>query len=233
MLAALARRAAHQGGAARPAQGPRREPRPPRVGVGRRRRRARERGPHGPAAHPGVAARDVRPRRRQQQRRRQPWQGHPPGGADAGADRHQRAHQRGPGARRRRPGAQHRLELPPPPPRRRPRPRRRARLRRLPHPSCRTWHERVDLRGARHRRDAERHALRGGQRDRHPQGPAPRRRQRAGHGAAARPPRRRRHAPHVEAMLAAKQRIMGFGHRVYRTEDPRATILREYSRDAR
>ncbi|MBJ7596372.1 MAG: citrate synthase [Candidatus Dormibacteraeota bacterium] len=36
---------------------------------------------------------------------------------------------------------------------------------------------------------------------------------------------------HVEAMLAAKQRIMGFGHRVYRTEDPRATILREYSRE--
>ena len=36
---------------------------------------------------------------------------------------------------------------------------------------------------------------------------------------------------HVEAMLAAKQRIMGFGHRVYRTEDPRATILREFSRE--
>lgn len=35
----------------------------------------------------------------------------------------------------------------------------------------------------------------------------------------------------VEAMLAAKRRIMGFGHRVYRTEDPRATILRTYSRD--
>ncbi|HWF57727.1 MAG TPA: citrate/2-methylcitrate synthase [Candidatus Dormibacteraeota bacterium] len=35
---------------------------------------------------------------------------------------------------------------------------------------------------------------------------------------------------HVEAMLAARKRIMGFGHRVYRTEDPRATILRGYSR---
>jgi citrate synthase len=35
---------------------------------------------------------------------------------------------------------------------------------------------------------------------------------------------------HVAQMLGAKQRIMGFGHRVYRTEDPRATILREYSR---
>jgi citrate synthase len=36
---------------------------------------------------------------------------------------------------------------------------------------------------------------------------------------------------HVEELLAAKRRIMGFGHRVYRTEDPRATILRSYSRD--
>jgi citrate synthase len=35
---------------------------------------------------------------------------------------------------------------------------------------------------------------------------------------------------HVEKMLSAKQRIMGFGHRVYRTEDPRATILRGYSK---
>jgi len=33
----------------------------------------------------------------------------------------------------------------------------------------------------------------------------------------------------VRAMLAEKRRIMGFGHRVYRTEDPRATILRGYS----
>jgi citrate synthase len=36
---------------------------------------------------------------------------------------------------------------------------------------------------------------------------------------------------HVETMLAAKQRVMGFGHRVYRTEDPRATILRNYSKE--
>jgi len=34
----------------------------------------------------------------------------------------------------------------------------------------------------------------------------------------------------VREMLAQKRRIMGFGHRVYRTEDPRATILREWSR---
>jgi citrate synthase len=36
---------------------------------------------------------------------------------------------------------------------------------------------------------------------------------------------------YVEEMLTAKRRIMGFGHRVYRTEDPRATILRRYSKE--
>ena len=35
--------------------------------------------------------------------------------------------------------------------------------------------------------------------------------------------------PTVEAMLAAKQKVPGFGHRVYKTEDPRATHLREMS----
>jgi citrate synthase len=34
----------------------------------------------------------------------------------------------------------------------------------------------------------------------------------------------------VEAALAQKKKIMGFGHAVYRTEDPRATHLREMSR---
>jgi len=33
----------------------------------------------------------------------------------------------------------------------------------------------------------------------------------------------------VNQMLAGKERIMGFGHRVYKTEDPRATILRRHS----
>lgn len=31
--------------------------------------------------------------------------------------------------------------------------------------------------------------------------------------------------------LAAKKKVMGFGHRVYKTEDPRATILRRYSEE--
>lgn len=35
----------------------------------------------------------------------------------------------------------------------------------------------------------------------------------------------------VRGMLAAKRRVPGFGHRVYRTEDPRATHLRRMSRD--
>lgn len=34
---------------------------------------------------------------------------------------------------------------------------------------------------------------------------------------------------HVKNMLAAKQKVSGFGHRVYRTEDPRATHLRRMS----
>lgn len=36
---------------------------------------------------------------------------------------------------------------------------------------------------------------------------------------------------HVKAMLAQKKKISGFGHRVYHTEDPRATHLRAMSRD--
>ena len=34
---------------------------------------------------------------------------------------------------------------------------------------------------------------------------------------------------YVKGMLAAKQKISGFGHRVYKTEDPRATHLRKMS----
>ena len=37
---------------------------------------------------------------------------------------------------------------------------------------------------------------------------------------------------YVKNMLAAKQKISGFGHRVYKTEDPRATHLRRMSRAA-
>ena len=36
---------------------------------------------------------------------------------------------------------------------------------------------------------------------------------------------------HVRQMLAAKQKVSGFGHRVYTTEDPRATHLRQMSHD--
>jgi citrate synthase len=35
---------------------------------------------------------------------------------------------------------------------------------------------------------------------------------------------------YVKNMLAAKQKISGFGHRVYKTEDPRATHLRKMSK---
>jgi len=36
---------------------------------------------------------------------------------------------------------------------------------------------------------------------------------------------------HVRAELGAKRKIPGFGHRVYKTEDPRATILREIAHE--
>ena len=36
---------------------------------------------------------------------------------------------------------------------------------------------------------------------------------------------------HVKGMLAQKKKVPGFGHRVYRTEDPRATHLRQMSHD--
>jgi len=34
---------------------------------------------------------------------------------------------------------------------------------------------------------------------------------------------------YIHSLLAQKQKVMGFGHRVYRTEDPRATVLRKMS----
>lgn len=36
---------------------------------------------------------------------------------------------------------------------------------------------------------------------------------------------------HVREMLARKEKVSGFGHRVYKTEDPRATHLRRMSKD--
>jgi citrate synthase len=38
-------------------------------------------------------------------------------------------------------------------------------------------------------------------------------------------------AEFVRGMLERKERVMGFGHRVYKTMDPRAPILRRFSRD--
>jgi citrate synthase len=38
--------------------------------------------------------------------------------------------------------------------------------------------------------------------------------------------------PWFEGQMAAKHRLFGFGHRVYKSEDPRATILRDLARQA-
>jgi citrate synthase len=37
--------------------------------------------------------------------------------------------------------------------------------------------------------------------------------------------------PYIQGALERRERIMGFGHRVYRTEDPRATHLRQMSKE--
>jgi citrate synthase len=38
-------------------------------------------------------------------------------------------------------------------------------------------------------------------------------------------------ADYIRRLLAARQKVMGFGHRVYKTEDPRAAILRRWCRE--
>jgi len=37
--------------------------------------------------------------------------------------------------------------------------------------------------------------------------------------------------PYIENLIATKQKIMGFGHRVYKVKDPRATILQELAEE--
>jgi citrate synthase len=37
--------------------------------------------------------------------------------------------------------------------------------------------------------------------------------------------------PYIHQLLTQKKKVMGFGHRVYHTEDPRATVLRKMSED--
>lgn len=36
--------------------------------------------------------------------------------------------------------------------------------------------------------------------------------------------------PYIEQKLTAKEKLMGFGHRIYKVKDPRATILQEHAR---
>jgi citrate synthase len=37
--------------------------------------------------------------------------------------------------------------------------------------------------------------------------------------------------PHIDKMLAAKDKVMGFGHRIYKVKDPRANILQKLAAD--
>ena len=84
------------------------------------------------------------------------------------------------------------------------------------------------------RRHADRHPFGDRRGDRRAEGPAARRRERRRDADAARDRRDRaaeRGGEAVRAKLARKEKIPGFGHRVYHTEDPRATHLRQMSRD--
>ena len=114
---------------------------------------------------------------------------------------------------------------------------RHARVRRRAGAARRSRAERVDVRRARRGRDAHRHPLG----DRRPasatlKGPlhgganADVMRMLLEIGADARRPRRSR--ARCAGKLARKEKIPGFGHRVYHTEDPRATHLRQMSRDS-
>ena len=84
--------------------------------------------------------------------------------------------------------------------------------------------------GAGHRLDAGRHALGHHRRDRRAEGAAAWWRERRDHEAAVRD-REAGTDPteYVRQMFAEKKKISGFGHRVYTTEDPRATHLRQMS----
>ncbi len=94
--------------------------------------------------------------------------------------------------------------------------------------------QRLHLRGPRGRLHAGRRARRRHRRPGHPQGAAARRRQRGG-DADAGGDRRARAGGGLGARdaFAQKRKIMGFGHAVYKTEDPRATHLRRMSPAAR
>ena len=109
-----------------------------------------------------------------------------------------------------------------------------AGLRRVARAARRPRAERLDVRRARRRRHADRHPLGHRRRHRRAEGPAARRRERRRDEDAARhrQGRRRRSAPrqYVRAQARAQGEDSGFGHRVYHTEDPRATHLRRFSK---
>ena len=100
------------------------------------------------------------------------------------------------------------------------------RARDLPGHRQRPRDERLDLHRAGHRLDRLGRGLGGGGGDRRAQGAAARRRARARCWTCSTPSgsRRRRRTGSSGSSLAGR-RIMGMGHRIYRTRDPRAAVL--------
>ena len=87
--------------------------------------------------------------------------------------------------------------------------------------------QRLDVHGPGHHVDPQRPRVGRDRRDRHDEGPAPRWRTVRG-GGPARPGGLAEHAEQwLRDALDRDERLMGFGHRVYRAYDPRAAALRK------
>ena len=113
-----------------------------------------------------------------------------------------------------------------------PDPRLAAGARRAVHPARRPRTERLDERRALGRLDAGRPLLGGRGRRRRAVRPAARRRQRGRRCGCSRGSARVENIPaFLEGVKAGNERLMGFGHRVYKNYDPRARIIRKYLDD--
>ena len=100
--------------------------------------------------------------------------------------------------------------------------------RRALHPARRPRAELLDQRGARRRLLRGRPLLGGGRRRRRALRPAARRRQRGGAADARRIGTVENIPDFLEGVKNREERLMGFGHRVYKNYDPRARIIKKH-----
>ena len=107
----------------------------------------------------------------------------------------------------------------------------RARARHPLHPARRPRAELLDVRGARGRLLAGRPLLGGRRRRRGALRPAARRRQRGRAADAARIETKENIPDFIEGVKDGNEKLMGFGHRVYKNYDPRAKIIKTAADD--